>query len=768
MTLIKKISIVYCFLIPVTAFSQTTFSADSVYEHIRFLAEGIGPRPMGSAAERRALDWVAEKFRSYGADSAYVMRFDRVDGPQFRINTNSGIAVGLFRGASDTTIAVGGHADSNPPESPGANDNASGTATAIELARIWSQRPRHYTMLFLSFGGEEMGLYGSNYFVVHYPEIDLIGLMFSADMTGGPGEIVTIMENKEGQAPRWLLSDAFRINREMGLNSLLYPTRFAAINSLAEAAGSDHEPFLKAHIPAMDFTTGLNYSPIHGAMDNLANIDQSQLDQCGRFIDALLSHYQTQRLPEKKLDHYTLWNLAGHLFFIPHWILITLVLVSVLLGIWAFMQSRRGRMLIPKTERIRFSGLKLAGLFLLVAGVSQGGEGLIQLMKGLRYPWLLHVWAYLLLMIIWAVGGLSVALRISRRWRWHPLPHAYASRALIILAVYTLAALFGSARLAMYPGLSLLFFSLAVLTRPKVVKACFTMAAPLPMLRLAFSELTVFMARNLSEAGLMVDSFLKASIYTAALTLLLFLLFLPFIYSSAYIILQVPVLRRSIKSLPKPAPGVAVWLIVLLATLLALRLPAYDAGWRPFAQLQADYKGAKEDAKLTLTGNEYFQDMHVQSDSLNLRFCGRTHKEKLAVDFNADWIRIDGSTQRRSGEQDSVDINWALKSTEPWHSLTLSLRADTLIIRDVDANYKFKLDKNRLSFTWRAEPPESLRLQASLVVHPRARLIREVTASYLKPPIPISVTSQFHTIGYRSKIVLTDTLASVPGMVSSE
>ncbi len=128
----------------------------------------IGPRPMGSAAERQALNWVADKFRSYGADTAWVMPFAQVSGKENRLNTSSGIAVGIFRGVTDTSIAVGGHADSTPPESPGANDNASGTATAIELARIWSRRPRHYTMIFLSFGGEEMGLYGSQYFVDNY------------------------------------------------------------------------------------------------------------------------------------------------------------------------------------------------------------------------------------------------------------------------------------------------------------------------------------------------------------------------------------------------------------------------------------------------------------------------------------------------------------------------------------------------------------------------------------------------------------------------
>ena len=51
----------------------------------------------------------------------------------------------------------------------GADDNASGTAGLLELARIFSsQRPRpKRTLIFIAFGGEEEGLLGSNYYVNH-------------------------------------------------------------------------------------------------------------------------------------------------------------------------------------------------------------------------------------------------------------------------------------------------------------------------------------------------------------------------------------------------------------------------------------------------------------------------------------------------------------------------------------------------------------------------------------------------------------------------
>ncbi|HTO95163.1 MAG TPA: hypothetical protein VMM80_12305, partial [Bacteroidota bacterium] len=55
------------------ATGRTAFSQDSAYADLRTLAGTIGPRPMGSPAERSALAFAVDRFRAYGCQEAYVM-----------------------------------------------------------------------------------------------------------------------------------------------------------------------------------------------------------------------------------------------------------------------------------------------------------------------------------------------------------------------------------------------------------------------------------------------------------------------------------------------------------------------------------------------------------------------------------------------------------------------------------------------------------------------------------------------------------------------
>ncbi len=310
----------FLLMIPTFLFPQNSvFNADSAYENIQYLSVTIGPRPMGSQNERMALEWVMEKLKNYGADSAYVMKFEKTEA----INTSSGIAVGTFQGKTDSAIVIGSHVDSAGREIPGANDNASGTASVIELARIWSQRTRHYTMIFLVFGGEEQGLCGSKHFVDQYPDLDKIALMFALDMAGSDDSIVTLFEADSIQAPQWLVKDAFAFDESLGINRLQYPTHFSTLNNLGEqGAGSDHEPFLEKGIPAICFTNGIKNFPIHTPQDRIEFIDRSMLDKYGRFVDKLISKYQIQGIPESSSErnHYLLWRPLGQLIFIPEWL----------------------------------------------------------------------------------------------------------------------------------------------------------------------------------------------------------------------------------------------------------------------------------------------------------------------------------------------------------------------------------------------------------------------------------------------------------------
>ena len=72
--------------------------------------------------------------------------------------------IGIKRGtrSPNEIVVVGGHADS-VSQSPGANDNASGTAAVLEAARILAAMPTARTIHFIAFGAEEIGLIGSRF-----------------------------------------------------------------------------------------------------------------------------------------------------------------------------------------------------------------------------------------------------------------------------------------------------------------------------------------------------------------------------------------------------------------------------------------------------------------------------------------------------------------------------------------------------------------------------------------------------------------------------
>ncbi|MFH1336010.1 MAG: M20/M25/M40 family metallo-hydrolase, partial [Candidatus Zixiibacteriota bacterium] len=114
----------------------------------------------------RARDWIYQKFVSFGIDSLWLHYYN-YDSPQYNV-----VAVVPGTVQPDKVIVVGGHYDSVVYGSgtdpyvwaPGADDNGSGTAATLEMARIITQHPLPVTVMFVPFAQEEQGLIGSYYF----------------------------------------------------------------------------------------------------------------------------------------------------------------------------------------------------------------------------------------------------------------------------------------------------------------------------------------------------------------------------------------------------------------------------------------------------------------------------------------------------------------------------------------------------------------------------------------------------------------------------
>lgn len=178
-------------------------------------------------------------------------------------------------------VVVGAHLDHCgdwPTLLPGADDNASGSATVLEIARAAARVKPHprRTMVFVFFAGEEEGLLGSKFFVAHLPT----GLgrcvgMFNLDMEGaGNGAFVAGGKNFPELLQRL----------EEARNRLMPGVELRAGLSEGEAR-SDHGPFQAAGIPAVSlFASGGTHHGYHSPDDTLWWITPRTMEAVGRIV----------------------------------------------------------------------------------------------------------------------------------------------------------------------------------------------------------------------------------------------------------------------------------------------------------------------------------------------------------------------------------------------------------------------------------------------------------------------------------------------------
>ncbi len=733
------------------------FNADSAYVYTRRLSVTIGPRPMGSRAESRALHWAVDKFKTFGADSAFIMPFDR---SRFRgsgsYNTQSGIAVGVFNGAIDSAIVIGGHIDSSGPEIPGANDDASGTASAIELARIWSKQPRRYTMVFAAFGGEESGLIGSTYFANHYDPIDKVALMLQLDMSASDDDNIIFMETKSAQAPRWLIEDVFAMERELGYSALRYPFYFFSLNSTLAGAGSDHEPFLDKGVPAIDFTAGVNNSAIHTPRDRFEFVDKAMMARTGKLANGLLRKYQSQGVPPRRLGHYMLLPLPGMRLFVPSWLVTGFVIFSLALAVLAWVLAGRNRRQDP--VRVKRSGLKILSLMIIVAVFTQLGEAGLQLVKGLRYPWLAEIDNYLFYAAIWAAAGVWVAMQLTRRWRFSQDPALYARRALAVLFIITTALAILGFRLALLPSVTLLLIAIAVLAPNRPAKIVLGVLAPIPMFKLMFMEVFPMIARSMTAAGFALDTFMKSFLFSAALTGILLAWYLPAMHLYAYLLMENTSLQTLFRRVRQPAFGALMAVVILGYGGYLYSQPSFDALWRPQVRVTANYDLRSGESDTELRGNDFLRNVSVKGHGLDQQFDETTVKRTLESSFQAAWFGVSGTERMVAGEPGKVSVDWQLATTRPWYRVDVRVWADTLGVEAVETGLGHSLRKGKALFRWQAEPPDTLRLRATFSAPADARLIREVKATYLGMPFSFEVASEMADVSYRTVVVARDTL----------
>ena len=148
----------------------------------------------------------------------------------------------------------------------GADDNASGTAALLELARLQKQsKIKKYNFLFIAFSAEELGLNGSKFFTEH-PSIDLsaVNYMINMDMVGrlnDSSKVLTI--GGYGTSPQWPALLTMAAGKKSYFN----------IHFDSSGTGpSDHTSFYRKDIPVLFFFTG-QHSDYHKPSDDYDKIN---------------------------------------------------------------------------------------------------------------------------------------------------------------------------------------------------------------------------------------------------------------------------------------------------------------------------------------------------------------------------------------------------------------------------------------------------------------------------------------------------------------
>ncbi len=290
-------------------FSQAAISEANIRTHITYLAsDKLKGRAPGTKGEKLAQQYIIKQFTAYNltpkGSKGFLQAFDykQSHNPHDTIHTSGKSftghnVVGFLDNGAAKTIVIGAHydhlgtdgrgssLDANPKNKihNGADDNASGTAGVIELARHYSQNgiKEPVNFLFMCFSAEEAGLIGSKYFT-NLPTMDLktVSCMLNMDMIGRFNDTTNkLLIYGTGTSPVFepLLKSANTFGFELMLDS-------------SGVGPSDQTSFYLKNIPVLHFFTG-QHSDYHKPTDDADKINYPGevrvLSYMAKLIDSL-------------------------------------------------------------------------------------------------------------------------------------------------------------------------------------------------------------------------------------------------------------------------------------------------------------------------------------------------------------------------------------------------------------------------------------------------------------------------------------------------
>jgi hypothetical protein len=253
----------------------------------------FGPRVTGTTACEEAGEYIYDEFVNLGLE----VRYDEWENDGLSGKNIEATMHGIDE-SSDEIYIVCAHYDS-VPESPGADDDGSGVAAVLASAKLMSTFLTNHTVRFVTFSGEEQGLYGSYYYVQEAVENnDNIVAVLNADMIGytetpEDASYVKIFEDEESE---WLTDYTVDINQQYNdfIGIEVIPSGYSW--------GSDHYYFWQADYNAIFYFEYKFNNYYHSSGDTIEHMDLTYATKNSKLIFATLaeiSELTTQQSPNK-------------------------------------------------------------------------------------------------------------------------------------------------------------------------------------------------------------------------------------------------------------------------------------------------------------------------------------------------------------------------------------------------------------------------------------------------------------------------------------
>lgn len=241
-------------------------------------------------------------FKKLGLDGEPIVVSVDIDRP---VMTGHNVA-GFIDNGRPNVVVIGAHYDhlglgiegslhrGEPGIHNGADDNASGVAMMLQLARDLKAMPnaRNNDYLFLAFSGEEMGLLGSNWWAKHPAvPIEELNYMINMDMVGRLDTNNTIIINGVGTSPAWsvLRPDTAKavkpVKRDPRKPKAPEPLKVKTTES--GVGPSDHTSFYLKDVPVLHYFTGA-HEDYHKPSDDEEKINYDGMLRITRHIEDLI------------------------------------------------------------------------------------------------------------------------------------------------------------------------------------------------------------------------------------------------------------------------------------------------------------------------------------------------------------------------------------------------------------------------------------------------------------------------------------------------